>query len=387
MTADVPTLLLMIIVTSLVTSGALLVLNGNQRNDGLQYWAGGLLLSALAHTLLLLYGRIPNLLTVVLGNVLLSSALASFWLAVRRFHGLALHWARTLALLAAIALLMWLFQHQFASRVVVSGFTLSLQAALVLWVLRQRALGAEQQRSRGALLLVCGLGLIVLTLLLRAAAALFFSLNIASILQSNLVQTLTFMVSFLATLVSSFGFVFMAKERADQANLRLASQDPLTGAANRRALMQALETELARASRQHTPLALLMVDIDHFKRVNDHYGHLAGDHVLRHIVGVLRQRLRASDVLGRYGGEEFMVLLPGTDLHGAAQLAEQLRQAVQAAPCEWQGQHIPFTVSIGVAASADTPADPSRTSEALLQAADQALYRAKDDGRNRVALA
>lgn len=282
MTADVPTLLLMIIVTSLVTSGALLVLNGNQRNDGLQYWAGGLLLSALAHTLLLLYGRIPNLLTVVLGNVLLSSALASFWLAVRRFHDLALHWARTLALLAAIALLMWLFQHQFASRVVVSGFTLSLQAALVLWVLRQRALGAEQQRSRGA---------------------------------------------------------------------------------------------------------LLLVDIDHFKRVNDHYGHLAGDHVLRHIVGVLRQRLRASDVLGRYGGEEFMVLLPGTDLHGAAQLAEQLRQAVQAAPCEWQGQRIPFTVSIGVAASADTPADPSRTSEALLQAADQALYRAKDDGRNRVALA
>ena len=282
MTADVPTLLLMIIVTSLVTSGALLVLNGNQRNDGLQYWAGGLLLSALAHTLLLLYGRIPNLLTVVLGNVLLSSALASFWLAVRRFHDLALHWARTLALLAAIALLMWLFQHQFASRVVVSGFTLSLQAALVLWVLRQRALGAEQQRSRGA---------------------------------------------------------------------------------------------------------LLMVDIDHFKRVNDHYGHLAGDHVLRHMVGVLRQRLRASDVLGRYGGEEFMVLLPGTDLHGAAQLAEQLRQAVQAAPCEWQGQRIPFTVSIGVAASADTPADPSRTSEALLQAADQALYRAKDDGRNRVALA
>ena len=282
MTADVPTLLLMIIVTSLVTSGALLVLNGNQRNDGLQYWAGGLLLSALAHTLLLLYGRIPNLLTVVLGNVLLSSALASFWLAVRRFHDLALHWARTLALLAAIALLMWLFQHQFASRVVVSGFTLSLQAALVLWVLRQRALGAEQQRSRGA---------------------------------------------------------------------------------------------------------LLLVDIDHFKRVNDHYGHLAGDHVLRHIVGVLRQRLRASDVLGRYGGEEFMVLLPSTDLHGAAQLAEQLRQAVQAAPCEWQGQRIPFTVSIGVAASADTPADPSRTSEALLQAADQALYRAKDDGRNRVALA
>ena len=334
MTADVPTLLLMIVVSSLVASGALLLLNGNQRNDGLQYWAGGLLLSALAHALLLLYGRIPYLLSIVLGNVLLSSALTGFWLAVRRFHGLALHWGRTLALIAAIALLMWLFQHQFANRVVASGLTLGLQAALVLSVLLRHHPFGPDQHSRGALLLIGGLGLIVLTMLMRASAALFFSLDIASILQGNLVQTLTFMVSFMATLVSSFGFVFMAKERADHANLRLASQDALTGAANRRALMEALETELARASRQRTPLALLMLDIDHFKRVNDQYGHLAGDQVLRHFVHVVRQRLRATDMLGRYGGEEFLLLLPGTDLAGAQQLAQQLCQAVQAAPCD-----------------------------------------------------
>ena len=332
MTADVPTLLLMIIVSSLVASGALLVLNGNQRNDGLQYWAGGLLLSALAHALLLLYGRIPYLLSIVLGNVLLSSALTGFWLAVRRFHGLALHWGRTLALIAAIALLMWLFQHQFANRVVASGLTLGLQAALVLSVLlRHHPFGADQH-SRGALLLVGGLGLIVLTMLLRASAALFFSLDIASILQGNLVQTLTFMVSFMATLVSSFGFVFMAKERADFANVRLANQDALTGAANRRAVLEALESQLSKAQRQRTPLALLMLDIDHFKRVNDQYGHLAGDQVLRHFVHVVRQRLRATDMLGRYGGEEFLLLLPGTDLAGAQQLAQQLCQAVQATP-------------------------------------------------------
>ncbi len=116
-------------------------------------------------------------------------------------------------------------------------------------------------------------------------------------------------------------------------------------------------------------------------------GGLAGGLVVGLVVGVLRQRLRASDVLGRYGGEEFMVLLPGSNLHGAAQLAEQLRQTVQAAPCDWHGQRITFTVSIGVAATADTPDDSSRNWEALLQAADQALYRAKDDGRNRVAVA
>ena len=384
MTADVPTLLLMIIVSSLVASGALLVLNGNQRNDGLQYWAGGLLLSALAHALLLLYGRIPYLLSIVLGNVLLSSALTGFWLAVRRFHGLALHWGRTLALIAAIALLMWLFQHQFANRVVASGLTLGLQAALVLSVLlRHHPFGADQH-SRGALLLVGGLGLIVLTMLMRASAALFFSLDIASILQGNLVQTLTFMVSFMATLVSSFGFVFMAKERADFANVRLANQDALTGAANRRAVLEALESQLSKAQRQRTPLALLMLDIDHFKRVNDQHGHLAGDQVLRHFVHVVRQRLRATDMLGRYGGEEFLLLLPGTDLAGAQQLAQQLCQAVQAAPCDWQGQRIAVTVSIGVACAA---AGHSRSWEALLQAADQALYRAKDNGRNRVEVA
>ena len=384
MTADVPTLLLMIIVSSLVASGALLVLNGNQRNDGLQYWAGGLLLSALAHALLLLYGRIPYLLSIVLGNVLLSSALTGFWLAVRRFHGLALHWGRTLALIAAIALLMWLFQHQFANRVVASGLTLGLQAALVLSVLlRHHPFGADQH-SRGALLLVGGLGLIVLTMLLRASAALFFSLDIASILQGNLVQTLTFMVSFMATLVSSFGFVFMAKERADFANVRLANQDALTGAANRRAVLEALESQLSKAQRQRTPLALLMLDIDHFKRVNDQYGHLAGDQVLRHFVHVVRQRLRAQDFLGRYGGEEFLLLLPDTDLAGAQQLAQQLCQAVQAAPCDWQGQTIAVTVSVGIAgAGTSQQAD----GETLLQAADQALYRAKDKGRNRVEVA
>ncbi|MBP6599915.1 MAG: GGDEF domain-containing protein, partial [Giesbergeria sp.] len=184
--------------------------------------------------------------------------------------------------------------------------------------------------------------------------------------------------------VTSFGFVFMAKERADFANVRLANQDALTGAANRRAVLEALESELARAQRQRTPLALLMLDIDHFKRVNDQHGHLAGDQVLRHFVHVVRQRLRAQDFLGRYGGEEFLLLLPDTDLAGAQQLAQQLCQAVQAAPCDWQGQTIAVTVSVGIAgAGTSQQAD----GETLLQAADQALYRAKDKGRNRVEVA
>lgn len=381
MTADVPTLLLMIVVSSLVVAGALLVLNGRQRSDGLQYWAFALLLSALAHGLLLLYGRIPYLLSIVLGNVLLSCTLAGFLLAVRRFHGLALPWGRIVALIVSVALLMVIFQDQFAYRVAVSGLSLGLQAAWVLWVLLRHHPFHQDNLSRGALLLASGLGLILFTMLVRGSAAIFFSLDIASILQGNLVQTVTFMVSFMATLVSSFGFVFMAKERADKANVHLASQDALTGVANRRALMQALERELARAARQRTPLALLMLDIDHFKHVNDRYGHLAGDQVLCHVVDVVRQRLRAQDFMGRFGGEEFLLLLPDTEQQGAQQLGQQLCQAVQAAPCDWCNQRIAVTVSVGVASA---PAGLPGDWEALLHAADKALYRAKDNGRNRV---
>ena len=384
MTADVPTLLMMIFVSSLVVAGALMLLNGGQRRDGLQYWAMGLLLSAAAHGLLLLYGRIPPLWSVVLGNVLMTATFTGFLMAVRRFQGQPLRWLQGLVPVLAVALLMYLFQEHFAYRVVVAGLSLGAQAGWVLWALLRQAPQRAVLRSRGALLLAVGLALLMLLLWVRASAALFFSIDIASVLQGNWVQTLTFMVSFVATLVTSFGFVFMAKERADHANLRLANQDALTGAANRRAVLEALDRALATASRQRTPLALLMLDIDHFKRVNDQYGHLAGDQVLRHFVHVVRQRLRAPDVLGRYGGEEFVVLLPGTGLAGAEQLAQQLCQAVQAAPCDWQGQRIAVTVSVGIASAVEGHPPDAAT---LLHAADQALYRAKDNGRNRVEVA
>ena len=384
MTADVPTLLLVVIASSVVVAAALLLLNGSQRRDGLQYWAGALLLSAAAHALLLLYGRIPAVASVVLGNVMLSATLVGFLMAVRRFHGLALHGGRALLVVVLVGLLMFVFQNNFAVRVVVSGFSLGLQACWVLWVLLHYHPPRSQGGGRGMLLLASGLVVILSTMFARSAAAFFFSLDIASILQGNLVQTLTFMVSFMATLVTSFGFVFMVKERADAANVRLAAQDVLTGVANRRSLMLALERELAGAQRQRVPLSLLMLDIDHFKRVNDQYGHLAGDQVLRHVVKVVGQRLRAQDLLGRYGGEEFLVLLPHTDAQGAQQLGQQLCEAVQAAPCDWSGQSIAVTTSIGVASY--LPGMPTDW-EALLQAADKALYRAKAAGRNCVEVA
>ena len=384
MTADVPTLLLMIIVSSAVVAVALLVLNGSQRRDGLQYWAGALLLGSAGYALFLLRGRAPDFLTVVLANALLSAALAGFVVAVRCFHGLPLQCGRALLPVLAVVLLMAFFHDNFVARILVSAWSLAFQLALVLWALLWQGPPREGRLGRGALLLAMGLVLELVTVLARGSWFVFFSFQGSNILQGNAMQTLTFMVAFLALLVTSFGFVFMAKERADAANVRLAAQDALTGVANRRALMLALEQEMARALRQQTPLALLMLDIDHFKQVNDRHGHLAGDQVLRHVVSVVRQRLRGEDVVGRYGGEEFLLLLPGTDLQGAQQLAQQLCQVVQAAPCAWSGQTIGVTASVGIA-SFSMASQGGR--DALLQAADSALYRAKQNGRNRVEVA
>ncbi len=195
---------------------------------------------------------------------------------------------------------------------------------------------------------------------------------------------LTFTTSCIGVLVTSMGFLFMGKERADQLNHRLAAQDALTGVANRRCVLAALERDLARCQRLGEPLALVMIDLDHFKQVNDRFGHPAGDAVLCSVADTLVQRVRAQDLVGRYGGEEFLVVLPCTGRDGAWQLAQQLCAAVQAAPCLWQGASIAVTVSVGVWAG---PLEPNAHWGPLLQAADAALYRAKAAGRNRVEMA
>jgi diguanylate cyclase (GGDEF)-like protein len=194
-------------------------------------------------------------------------------------------------------------------------------------------------------------------------------------------QTLTFVATLAVALVASMGFVFMTKERADEANRVLAALDALTGVANRRSIIAALDRDAGRAIRARTPLAVMMIDLDHFKRINDSHGHLAGDAVLRSLVRVLGDRLRSQDLVGRYGGEEFLVVLPETTLSGARRLANELCQAVEAHAFVHAGQPIPLTVSIGVFGGLLEPGDHW---DLLIHAADSALYAAKRAGRNRV---
>lgn len=161
---------------------------------------------------------------------------------------------------------------------------------------------------------------------------------------------------------------------------RMTIVDGLTQIHNKRALFEALEKELMRARRYERDLSLLMFDIDFFKRINDQYGHLAGDHVLRELARVVQERIRREEVFARYGGEEFVILLPETPLQGAAALAENLRARVANHSFVFQGERIPVTVSIGTALLGEN----DKVGADLIQRADEKLYEAKRGGRNRV---
>jgi diguanylate cyclase (GGDEF)-like protein len=161
--------------------------------------------------------------------------------------------------------------------------------------------------------------------------------------------------------------------------LQVAIEDPLTGAFNRVALEGSLERDMSLARRHGSPFSLLMLDLDHFKSINDRWGHLTGDCVLKVVVEQIRSCVRDSDPVFRYGGEEFTVLLSNTDAAGAARLAERIRRSTAELESLCEGNRVRVTLSAGVAEMA-----PDDTPERLLLRADRALYEAKQTGRNRV---
>lgn len=161
----------------------------------------------------------------------------------------------------------------------------------------------------------------------------------------------------------------------------LSVKDPLTNVLNRRSFSGILEREFRRANRYNSALTVMVIDLDHFKKVNDTYGHLAGDQILREIAAIFKISVRDVDVLIRYGGEEFVVILPGTNLREGLIVANRIRNRVNQKIFHAEGSDIPMTVSIGVA---HHPSAHIQNPEALFKQADQALYRAKQEGRNRI---
>ncbi|MBK1987815.1 GGDEF domain-containing protein [Sphaerospermopsis aphanizomenoides BCCUSP55] len=203
--------------------------------------------------------------------------------------------------------------------------------------------------------------------------------NTKSFMQANSIHIITFWSIFLFDYLRNSGFIMMVNQRLHQDLRTLATTDFLTKALNRRAIEQYLHHEVARFSRSQTPFSLILIDVDKFKLINDNYGHTYGDIVLQHLVNTLKQSLRSQDLVSRWGGEEFLILLPNTNIESASLIAERLRTRVEENPAA--DGRINYTISLGLATFEEAYIN---SLELFFIALDQALYQAKKKGRNQV---
>jgi diguanylate cyclase (GGDEF)-like protein len=380
MNLDPRTLLFSLILTNTLMALSLFVAASGKRRDGVGLWALAMLLETCTWILVAARGAIPDAFSLVVANGFKAGAHALALAAICEFQRRpAPRWQYYVPV--ALAMLMAaLLADDIRGRFVWGSLIFAFQIVLIA---RMLLTDEETRQGRAWRLLFGGLVAMLMVLGLRAAAALSGYGEFAqpqNAISTHPVQIVSFIAIMATALIGSVAFILMVKERTDREILHLAMTDSLTGIPNRRALMdQALHVMAQRGGR---PMSLLMIDVDHFKRINDTLGHPAGDEVLRRVTQLLAERLRGGDVIGRYGGEEFCVIAPNTDIRGALTLAESLREIVAATPIPTEAGEISITISIGISCC---PSDTVRELKDLLADADTALYAAKDAGRNRVA--
>ena len=378
-TADLPTIYLMITVIGLTMTLVVAVTSRVDRDSGLAPIALGIGLCTLGY---FLYGMRPvltGLLFNALSNLALSGSISCFIYGILRFQrrqatGWLIYCPPLLMALITASL-----PEQVALRVGLLSLLFTLQSAYLLKVVLDRR---HVTVGIGQYYLVVSFGLSFLIFLTRLLVALFGPAETLQVNRAGPLATFSLLMPVVSLTLITLGFIIMGKERAEERNRRLAMQDELTGLANRRHVLDVLAQQLAAVSRANLPLSLLMLDVDHFKQINDRYGHPAGDEALRRVADCLRERVRAQDIAGRVGGEEFLVVLPQTSLEGALKLAEALRESLaRLAVTSPDGRAFTLTISIGVSTLEDMPDGAGKS---LIAAADAALYLAKQRGRNRV---
>ena len=344
---------------------------------GLGWWALSPVIWLLTASMFAAQKLIPSVWSLVAPNLLLLGGV------LMHFHGTRLFLGRptprgagwfTAALLGASAALLWFLtavQPNYGLRVLYVASVLTMVYWAYVLLLQRHGGGRFPAR-----LLQVALVLQIGVLLVRMGGVLLGHSNV-DLLESTGLQLVYLTAYSLTVLTLAIGAVLMANDRLRVELEHLATHDELTGVRNRRAFMQTLRDELVRARQSTRGPALLLIDLDHFKRVNDAMGHQHGDAMLARFATQARDALRGTDTFGRYGGEEFVVLLPDTTA-GEAQVVAQAIHRAQA-----QGHPLDNTVSIGLSVWRG----PDDTAEQLLARADGAVYRAKAAGRNQTVLA
>ncbi|MGB6537982.1 MAG: GGDEF domain-containing protein [Xanthobacteraceae bacterium] len=383
MNLDVNTLFLVTIYVEVIL-GLLLLFAWVQNTavTAVAWWGFAHLLRAASVVLFGLYGSVPDVVSIDLANALLFTAFAVTWSGARVFDH-----RRPLPLLLLGGAALWfavcrlsIVETSFNVRVLISsGIITAYTWATAYEFWRGRA---EPLVSRWpAIFMLFAHGALYL-LRTPFGSVLPFSPTSNEVFESVWLTVLSF-EALLFTISIAFILLAMAKERTEHRHKTAALLDPLTGIANRRAFLQDGEVHLKRQATNPRPFAVMLLDLDNFKAINDRFGHAVGDRVLQIFAETGNRCMRRMDLFGRLGGEEFAALLVDATRERACAVAEEIRAGFAEATSEVEGRPVVATVSIGVVVSHDAALDLS----ALLAQADHALYRAKDGGRNRVEIA
>jgi diguanylate cyclase (GGDEF)-like protein len=373
-----------LLVGALLTTviGALLMLVARGFPPGYRgamgWWVAGTLMLPASFVLLAARASLPPWIGIAAANTLIGASLVAYAVALEVFHAQPRRRHRLLALLAVVAvgsLALAEAPDGAPARLAIIVVLIGLIGCLLRNLYAPSGSGGLARHVLGAIAVAAAAILAYRAVLLFLAPA-----QVSGDFALNLVQVLSYAVASVLPVIASVAFLLMCTERSQIELQRAARVDHLTGSWNRRAIEELGARAIAAARRHGTPLAVLVIDIDHFKRINDDLGHAAGDQALTAAVSRIRDALRAEDVLGRMGGEEFIVVMPNTDAAAATIAGERIRADFSARPLTLDGGPRQVTLSIGVAVLA--PAD--RQFSELLGRADRAMYAAKNAGRDLV---
>jgi diguanylate cyclase (GGDEF)-like protein len=353
---------------------------------GFGLWTAGTTTYTFGFLFIALRNIIPDIFSIVLANALILSAALCFWEGTRCFHGKEVRKTFIILLIACYIVFQSYFTFVYNNigvRIIAYSLLVALiygAIALELFRMRLPALRSSSWFT-GSLFALYGIFMVFRGLLTELLPPLH------DLLEPNTLQAMTFLLAIFFGIAWTFGFVMLNSERLE-AELRraqdtlqkMATTDFLTGIANSRLFSEAGEREVQRARRYRRALALLMIDLDHFKKVNDKYGHAIGDKILVAFAAICKNCLRKADIFGRLGGEEFAILLPETDVSGGKKFAERLRAIVEKSKIKVEDKTFQITVSIGVT---ELQSDDNQI-ESALRRADDTMYEAKRRGRNQV---
>ncbi len=361
-------------------SGCLFVVRlSNPRLRGLDWLGATFVSGGMGALLLALFDHLPLFVSLVLSDVLVLLAFVLLnvaILALRRAPSLWPKFGLTLVAMQFTACYWLTFVHQHVRiRLAVFCVALSLQLGQTVVLLIR---GARRGTRLPAWFMATILSVLIAANLARIATLWFIRSEVRSGPDSSL-QTLMDVLFFCVGTGIAFGFFWMTTAELSYELETMASTDSLTRIYNRRVFREWCEREFAHSLRNGTPFSLVIIDLDHFKRVNDRYGHGGGDEVLIAVVQIMRESIRSIDTLGRWGGEEFVALLPGTGMDEALIVAQRVRRNIEQHALKIDQASVHITVSLGIAALRDG----EDTLDAMFLRADQALYLAKESGRNR----